>query len=160
VHYATDRMAWKLLKDIPKSAIRKAGRDLSPTEMFTAVCKTTFRAHALGVLANLMVQLIIDCYRSIRTSFTVRSKEGKPVGLDSKELKRLARRTAGNTLKGGASLILASAGAGLGTVLIRPSTGTCIGCAAGDFAGPFLVGLWLDTWIVYGSFSPGVDKGQ
>jgi hypothetical protein len=39
----------------------------------------------------------------------------------------LARRTAGNTLKGGASLILASAGAGLGTVLIRPSTGTWIG---------------------------------
>jgi hypothetical protein len=57
-------------------------------------------------------------------------KEGKPVGLDYKELKQLARRTAGNTLKGGALLILASAGAGLGTVLITPSTGTWIGCAA------------------------------
>ncbi|KAG0560515.1 hypothetical protein M758_10G181600 [Ceratodon purpureus] len=160
VHHVSDRMAWKLLKDIPKSAIRKAGRDLSPAEMFTAVSKTTFRAHALGVLANWMVQLIIDFYRSIRVSFTVRSKEGKPVGLDSKELKRLARRTVGNTLKGSASLVLASVGAGLGTVLIRPSTGTWIGCAAGDFAGPFLVGLWLDTWIVYGSFTPGLDKGQ
>lgn len=161
VHHVSDRMAWKLLKDIPKSAIRKAGRDLSPAEMFTAVCKTTFRAHALGVLANWMVQLVIDFYRSIRVSVTVRSKEGKPVGLDAEELKRLARRTAGNTLKGSASLVLASVGAGLGTVLIRPSTGTWIGCAAGDFAGPFLVGLWLDTWIVYGTFTPGgLDKGQ
>jgi hypothetical protein len=47
--------------------------------------------------------------------------------MDCKELKRLARRTAGNTLKGSASLILAAFGAGLGTVLTRPSTGTWIG---------------------------------
>nr|PNR35682.1 hypothetical protein PHYPA_021532 [Physcomitrium patens] len=160
VHYVSDRTAWKLLKDIPKSAIRKAGRDLSPVEMFTAVSRTTFRAHALGVLANWMVQLIIDSYRTIRLSFILRSKEGKPVGIEVIELKRLGRRTLGNTLKGSASLVLASAGAGLGTILIRPSTGTWIGCAAGDFAGPFLVGLWLDTWIVHGSFTPGSNKGQ
>uniref|UniRef100_A0A7I4AH35 Uncharacterized protein n=1 Tax=Physcomitrium patens TaxID=3218 RepID=A0A7I4AH35_PHYPA len=157
VHHVTDRMACKLLKDISKSAIRKAGRDLSPVEMFTAVSKTTFRAHALGVFANWMVQLMIDSYRSVRISFMVRSKKGKPMGLEIVELKRLARRTAGNTLKGGASLVFASIGAGLGTILIRPSTGTWIGCAAGDFAGPFLVGLWLDTWIVYDSSPPGSD---
>lgn len=57
----------------------------------------------------------------------VRSKKGKPMGLEIVELKRLARRTAGNTLKGGASLVFASIGAGLGTILIRPSTGTWIG---------------------------------
>jgi hypothetical protein len=34
------------------------------------------------------------------------------------------------------------------------------GCAVGDFAGPFLVGIWLDTWIVYGTFTPGGDRGQ
>ena len=84
-------------------------------------------AHALGVLANWMVQLALDIYRSIQNSLTVRTKEGRPAGMDCKELKRLARRTAGNTLKGSASLILASFGAGLGTVLIRPSTGTWIG---------------------------------
>lgn len=84
-------------------------------------------AHALGVVANWMVQLILDIYRSIRNSFILRSKEGKTVGMDYVELKRLARRTAGNTLKGSASLVLASFGAGLGTVLIRPSTGTWIG---------------------------------
>ena len=84
-------------------------------------------AHALGVLANWMVQLALDIYRSIQNSLTVRTKEGRPAGMDCKELKRLARRTAGNTLKGSASLILASFGAGLGTILIRPSTGTWIG---------------------------------
>ena len=97
--------------------------------MFLSIAKTLITmtaAHALAVLANWMVQLVVDFYRSIRVSFTVRS-EGNAVGLDSKELKRLARRIAGNTLKGSASLILASVGAGLGTVLIRPSTGTWIG---------------------------------
>jgi hypothetical protein len=34
------------------------------------------------------------------------------------------------------------------------------GCAVGDFAGPFLVGIWLDTWIVYGTFTPGGDRGH
>jgi hypothetical protein len=87
-------------------------------------------AHALGVAANWMVQLVLDIYRSISASLYVRTKDGKPVGLDAKELKRLARRTVGNTLKGIASLLLASLGAGLGTVLIRPSTGTWIGMFA------------------------------
>ncbi|CAK9223313.1 unnamed protein product [Sphagnum troendelagicum] len=160
VHYVTHRMAWKLLKDIPKSAVRKAARNMSKWQLFIAVCKTTFRAHALGVAANWMVQLVLDIYRSISASLYVRTKDGKPVGLDARELKRLARRTVGNTLKGIASLLLASLGAGLGTVLIRPSTGTWIGCAVGDFAGPFLVGIWLDTWIVYGTFTPGGDRGQ
>jgi len=77
-----------------------------------------------------MVQLVLDIYRSISTSLYVRTKDGKPVGLDARELKRLARRTVGNTLKGIASLLLASLGAGLGTVLIRPSTGTWIGMFA------------------------------
>jgi hypothetical protein len=84
-------------------------------------------AHALGVAANWLVQLVLDIYRSISNSFYVRTKEGKPMGMDARELKRLARRTVGNTLKGIASLVLASLGAGLGTVLIRPSTGTWIG---------------------------------
>jgi hypothetical protein len=160
VHYITHRMAWKLLKDVPKSAVRKAARNMSKWQLFVAVCKTTFRAHALGVAANWLVQLVLDIYRSISNSFYVRTKEGKPVGMDARELKRLARRTVGNTLKGIASLVLASLGAGLGTVLIRPSTGTWIGCAIGDFAGPFLVGIWLDTWIVYGTFTPGGDRSQ
>ncbi|KAL3678500.1 hypothetical protein R1sor_021456 [Riccia sorocarpa] len=155
VHYASPRMAWKLLKDIPKSASRKAGRDVTRFQLFVGVCKTTFRAHALGVMANWVVQLIMDVYRYLRVSTPAKKGEGrKQVAQDSKDFNKLVRKTAGNTLKVGASLALGSVGAGLGTVLIKPSIGTWIGLAAGDLAGPYLVSLWLDGWIFYGTFIP------
>ncbi|BBN20310.1 ribosomal RNA-processing protein 1 [Marchantia polymorpha subsp. ruderalis] len=156
VHYTSRRMAWKLLKDVPKSAVRKAARDITRFELFFGVCKTTFRGHALGVLANWVVQLVLDIYRYIRASFPTKKEEGrKQIAQDNnKDFNRLIRKTAGNTLKIGASLVLASVGAGLGTILIKPSTGTWIGCAAGDLAGPYLIGMWLDVWIFYGTFTP------
>ncbi|KAL2609986.1 hypothetical protein R1flu_028559 [Riccia fluitans] len=155
VHYSSPRMAWKLLKDIPKSAARKAGRDVTRFQLFVGVCKTTFRAHALGVMANWVVQLVMDIYRYLRTPVPSKKGDGrKQVAQDSKDFNKLVRKTVGNTFKVGASLVLGSVGAGLGTVMIKPSIGTWIGLAAGDLAGPYLVSMWLDVWIFYGTFIP------
>ncbi|KAJ7524575.1 hypothetical protein O6H91_17G012200 [Diphasiastrum complanatum] len=156
IHYVTDRVAWKLLKDVPKSAERKAGRYISLWELCFGVCRTTFRAHALGVAANWLVQESLDVYRSLEVLFRQKQGEGKDKkstkgDLETRVLRSLARKTAGNTLKAGGSLIFASLGAGLGAVLIKPSTGTWIGCAVGDLAGTFLVGIWLDTWLLKAS---------
>ncbi|KAG0465869.1 hypothetical protein HPP92_020033 [Vanilla planifolia] len=63
VHHCSQRTAWKLLKDVPKSARRKAERDM-PAYLFSfRVSLTTFRGHALGVLASWIVQIIIEFYR-------------------------------------------------------------------------------------------------
>ncbi|XP_024537624.1 uncharacterized protein LOC9649803 [Selaginella moellendorffii] len=143
------RTAWKLLKDVPKSAVRKARRHITKIELFTGVAKTTFRAHALGVGASCLVQEVLDIYRSGRVIYIHRQNPGRAKG-NKKEidvLHSLARRTAGNSLKAVASLTCASIGAGCGAVLIKPSTGTWIGLAVGDLAGAFLVGYCLDSWI-------------
>uniref|UniRef100_A0A6N2MK58 Uncharacterized protein n=1 Tax=Salix viminalis TaxID=40686 RepID=A0A6N2MK58_SALVM len=42
VHHISQRMAWKLLKDVPKSAMRKAERECQ-TVYFFRVCRSTFR---------------------------------------------------------------------------------------------------------------------
>ncbi|CAM6123397.1 unnamed protein product [Calypogeia fissa] len=162
VIYASPRIAWKLLKDVPKSAVRKSARIPSKWRLFWAVQHTAFRGHALGVMANWVVQLVLDIYRYLRASVPKKRLEGKKKGVQepqeardpNKDFNKLLRKTAGNSLKGGASLVFASIGAGLGTVLIKPSIGTWIGCAAGDLAGPYIIGMWLDAWIFYGTFSP------
>ncbi|WMV26025.1 hypothetical protein MTR67_019410 [Solanum verrucosum] len=43
VHYVSQRMAWKLLKDVPKSAARKAQRGMPSMIYFCSVTKTTCR---------------------------------------------------------------------------------------------------------------------
>ncbi|XP_076897590.1 uncharacterized protein LOC143550929 [Bidens hawaiensis] len=52
VHHFSQRAAWKLLKDIPKSAMRKANRGMPFYTYFFCVSKTTFRGHLLGVAAS------------------------------------------------------------------------------------------------------------
>lgn len=84
------------------------------------------------MIANWVVQLVLDMYRYGRASLSKRQVEGKKQGKQglqdpSKDFKGLMRKAAGNSLKGGASLVLASIGAGVGTVLIKPSIGTWIG---------------------------------
>lgn len=104
--------------------------DASYVDLFlSTMLQICVAGHALGVLANWVVQLVLDIYRYIRASFPTKKEEGrKQIAQDNnKDFNRLIRKTAGNTLKIGASLVLASVGAGLGTILIKPSTGTWIG---------------------------------
>ncbi|MBA0580388.1 hypothetical protein Gorai_022608, partial [Gossypium raimondii] len=63
VIYVSQRMAWKLLKDVPKSAVRKSQRGMPATVYLFRVSRTTFRGHLLGVTAAWIVQTGIEIYR-------------------------------------------------------------------------------------------------
>lgn len=134
VHYVSQRMAWKLLKDVPRSAVRKAGRGMPTLVYIYSVTRTTFRGHCLGVLASWIVQVGIDICRLFR------SKDD-----DTEEKVRLlGKKVYIATVRCGASLVFASIGAGIGASFLRPSTGQWIGCAIGDVAGPVIVSMCLE----------------
>lgn len=140
VHYVSQRMAWKLLKDVPKSAVRKAGRGMPITTYCYCVSKTTFRGHLLGVLASWIVQVGIDVYRFFRSIFTAREDS-----VDTRaQVRILGTKVYGATVRCGSSLVFASIGAGIGVTLFRPSTGQWIGCAVGDLAGPVVVAFCFE----------------
>ncbi|GMY30987.1 Isopentenyl-diphosphate delta-isomerase [Fagus crenata] len=140
VHYVSQRMAWKLLKDVPKSAVRKAGRRMPTLVYFYSVSKTTFRGHFLGVAASWLVQVGIEIYRFFSSIF----KDGSD-DLDKEErVKILGKKVSCATVRCGSSLVFASIGAGIGATLIRPSIGQWIGCAVGDLAGPIIVSVCLE----------------
>lgn len=134
VHYVSQRMAWKLLKDVPRSAVRKAGRGMPTLVYIYSVTRTTFRGHCLGVLASWIVQVGIDICRLFR------SKDD-----DTEEKVRLlGKKVYIATVRCGASLVFASIGAGIGASFLRPSTGQWIGCAIGDVAGPVIVSMCFE----------------
>ncbi|XP_031258953.1 uncharacterized protein LOC116117060 [Pistacia vera] len=141
VHYVSQRTAWKLLKDAPKSAMRKAERGLPTFVYFVRVSRTTLKGHFLGVAASWIVQIGIEVYRSI--SRIVKSGEESDK-VKSQEAKLLGKKVSGVTIRCGASLVFASIGAGIGATIIRPSVGQWIGCAVGDLAGPIIVTFCLD----------------
>lgn len=163
VRHVSKRTAWKLLKDIPLSSQRKAGRRLLTSELLIAVTKTTFRAQLLGIAAGWLVQLLVDIFFCIRALYRRRRK--LPAGstvwfsqIEREELVFLIRKTVGNTLKCGASLLLASIGSGLGVVLISSNWGQRIGCALGELLGGVAMSHVIDPWIVFGTFGfPDVD---
>lgn len=142
VHYVSQRLAWKLLKDTPKSAARKAQRGMPTLTYIYSVGRTTFRGHFLGVLASWLVQVGIDAYRFFSRFYG--SKEETDEVDRAAELQFLGRKIYIATLRCGASLIFASIGAGLGAILIRPTTGQWIGCALGDLAGPVILSLCFE----------------
>lgn len=160
VRRVSRRTAWKLLKDLPSSSTRKAGRLLPKMELLTGVTKTTFRGQLLGIAASWLVQLLIDIYSYIRALYRRRRKmqTGIDYHVEKEELAFFLRKTVGNTLKCGAALALSSVGAGIGVVLIRPSWGQRFGCMAGEFAGVMGMSYLIDRWIVFGTLGdPEVD---
>ncbi|XP_077230177.1 uncharacterized protein LOC143863386 [Tasmannia lanceolata] len=136
VHYVSQRIAWKLLKDLRKSASRKAKRGMPPLWYFYCVSKTTFRGQCLGAAAQWLVQIGIDIYRFI-----------SPISNSNEEVDRaeqiqlLRKKVLGTTLRCGATLFFGSAGAGFGAIVFPPSTGQWIGCALGEMAGPIIVAV-------------------
>lgn len=81
--------------------------------------------HFLGVLAPWLVQGGVDVYRFF--SRMCGSKEETDEVDTAEQLKLLGRKIYVITLRCGASLIFASIGAGLGAILVRPTTGQWIG---------------------------------
>jgi len=146
VYYASPRMAWKLLKDVPKSAVRKAGRGMPTLVYFFSVSRTTFRGHFLGVAASWLVQVGIDIYRFFSSIY--KPKEEGASNIDKAEQARLlGKRVCGVTIRCGASLVFASIGAGVGAKLFQPSTGQWIGCAIGDLSGPIIVSFCFEKFL-------------
>ncbi|KAJ6754078.1 ISOPENTENYL-DIPHOSPHATE DELTA-ISOMERASE [Salix purpurea] len=142
VHHISQRMAWKLLKDVPKSAMRKAERGMPKMVYFFRVCRSTFRGHFLGVAASWLVQVGIEFYRFF-SHLTKPEEESNNVD-KSEQVKILGKKVTGVTVRCGASLVFASIGAGVGATLFRPSRGQWIGCAVGDLAGPVIVSICLE----------------
>ncbi|KAJ0981926.1 hypothetical protein J5N97_010181 [Dioscorea zingiberensis] len=132
VHYVSQRMAWKLLKDIRKSSRRKAERDMSTPYFVFSVSRTTFRGHMLGVAASWIVQIGVDAYRCF-----IRKPEDDLLVDGKEKIRMFGKKVYATTIKCTASLVFASVGAGI-CALIHPSTGQWIGCALGDFAGPVI----------------------
>lgn len=145
VSYFSQRVAWKLLKDAPKSAMRKAQRGMPTTLYCYSVTRTTLRVHCLGVAASWIVQVGVDIYRSLYRLFN--SKEELDEVDTREELQLLGKKIYAATLRCTASLVFAAIGAGIGASLIRPSLGQWIGCAAGDLAGPLVVTFCFDKLL-------------
>ncbi|XP_051133024.1 uncharacterized protein LOC127252763 [Andrographis paniculata] len=143
VHYVSQRMAWKLLKDVPKSATRKAARGMPTTTYAFCVSRTTFRGHCLGILASWIVQVGIDIYRFLRSISKPKEEGDDPVDT-SEQARVLVKKVCGTTVRCGASLIFASIAAGIGATFIRPSAGQWIGCALGDLSGPVIVAFCFE----------------
>lgn len=143
VHYVSQRMAWKLLKDIPRSATRKAGRNMPTLVYFYCVSRTTFRGHMLGVAASWLVQVGMDLYRFFSSGFKAQHEEDNDLD-QTKQVGVLGQKVFIATIRCSSSLIFAAIGAGIGATLVRPSLGQWIGCAAGDLAGPIIVAFCAD----------------
>lgn len=141
VHYVSRRMAWKLLKDVPRSAKRKALRGWSSPFFFYSVSRTTLRGQLLAVLATWLVQIGMDIYHCLFIKINDSDEE-----LDgSEKLRLLARKVSISTGRCCASLIFASIIGGIGA-LFHPSIGQWVGCAIGDFAGPLVVTTCIETF--------------
>ncbi|XP_004291559.1 PREDICTED: uncharacterized protein LOC101293551 [Fragaria vesca subsp. vesca] len=149
VYYVSQRMAWKLLKDLSKSAMRKAGRRMPTYVFFFSVSKTTMRGHCLAIAASWIISVGIDIYRTCYGMMNS-TEDIDEIGT-AQRLKLLGNKVGRTTLKCGASLIFASIGAGIGATLFHPSTGQWVGCVLGDVAGPLIV-----SYSLYRSFDPEI----
>ncbi|KAK7305488.1 hypothetical protein VNO77_43394 [Canavalia gladiata] len=142
VHHVPRRTAWKLIKDVPQSAVRKAGRKMPISIYFCSVSKATFRGYLLGVSASWLVQVGIGLFQC----FNSKLKNGND-NVEKAKRKRLIRQMiVMATVRCNASLIFASIGAGIGA-LIRPSVGQCVGCAVGDLVGPVIVAVGANKFF-------------
>nr|GMC75542.1 Protein sym-1 like [Ipomoea batatas] len=145
VHYVSQRMAWKLLKDVPRSAVRKAGRGMPTLVYIYSVTRTTFRGDFFFFLGVVFLVPLFHMYLSIISSFSIfhclrRSKDDNT----EEKVRLLGKKVYIATVRCGASLVFASIGAGIGASFLRPSTGQWIGCAIGDVAGPVIVSMCFE----------------
>ncbi|KAL1544013.1 hypothetical protein AAHA92_20916 [Salvia divinorum] len=121
VHYASQRVAWKLLKDVPKSAVRKALRKLPTCTFCFCVSRTTFRGHLLGVVASWAVQVGLDMYGFI-CSITKSKKDSYESTYTKDEFKILGTKVYGQW----------------------------VGCVLGDLGGPIIIAFCFEKlgWVL------------
>ncbi|XP_024636359.1 uncharacterized protein [Medicago truncatula] len=139
-HYGSRKMAWRLIKDVPTSAARKAGRKMPTYIYFFSVSKATCRGNMLGIAASWIVQVGVRIFQFFATKS--RNEDGS---INKAERNRIFKQKVFlATLRCNASLIFASIGGGIGATLIRPSIGQWIGCAVGDLTGPVIVAVFAN----------------
>ncbi|KAI8557495.1 hypothetical protein RHMOL_Rhmol04G0015000 [Rhododendron molle] len=97
----------------------------------------------LVIAAWWLVQSGIDAYRFFSNVF----KEDNNRVERAEQLQLLVKKVYANTLKGAASLVFASIGAGIGATLFHPSAGQWIGCTVGDLAGPVVLSFCLEKFF-------------
>ncbi|XP_027337489.1 uncharacterized protein LOC113851216 [Abrus precatorius] len=136
VRYVSRKRAWRLLKDVPESAARKAGRKMPSLVYFYSVSRATFRGHLIGFSASWLVQVGIRLFQF----FNPMSKNND--GISKAERMRILRHKVFiATVRCNASLIFASVGAAIGATLFRPSIGQWVGGVVGDLVGPVIVAV-------------------
>ncbi|URE16687.1 hypothetical protein MUK42_35382 [Musa troglodytarum] len=106
VQHVSQRMAWKLLKDVPRSAKRKFDRGMPTLLFFYSVSRTTFRGHMLGVAASWIIQVIIEIYRCF---FRKHNNDDEDININEK-IRLFRRKLFGTTVKCSASEIEESTG--------------------------------------------------
>ncbi|KAE8693575.1 hypothetical protein F3Y22_tig00110809pilonHSYRG00236 [Hibiscus syriacus] len=164
----SQRMAWKLLKDVPNQlsgnpkgdclpqcTSSKLAEQLSDVKIITNVSiifkvildlvvtsfllsptkKIVYIGHLLGVVDAGLVQTGMKSTDSLLTQRTPK----RVIGSTRKSKQNFLERGFWDYHQGGASLIFASIGAGIGATLLR-----LFGCAAGDLAGPIVVSVCLE----------------
>ncbi|KAJ1381263.1 hypothetical protein SESBI_45294 [Sesbania bispinosa] len=140
VRYASPKRAWRLLKDVPESAARKASRRMPTLNYFYTVTRATTRGQVLGIAASWLVQVGIR----VCQFFTSMSKNEHGDIDKAERIRLLKHRVLIATVRCNASIIFSSIGAAIGATLFRPSAGQWIGCFVGDLAGPVIVAVFAD----------------
>ncbi|CAN6546246.1 unnamed protein product [Malus baccata var. baccata] len=145
VHYVSRRMACKLLKDVPKPAMRKSGRRLPTVVFIFSVSRATFRGEGLGLAATWLIEVGVEISRFI--SRMIRSREEDDDDTDlGEQLKLLGKKVSGTSIRCGASLAFGSIGAGIGATLPLSAlqwVSILVSCIVGESAGPAIVSYCL-----------------
>mmetsp|Transcript_33161 Transcript_33161/g.72319 ORF Transcript_33161/g.72319 Transcript_33161/m.72319 type:complete len:318 (-) Transcript_33161:570-1523(-) len=155
-----ERTMWKLMKDIAKSAQRKASNPVLECSRSISraarVGRTALRGYAVTVSAEVVVQQCITTKNVAMKVYTV--KASKELSEEQKKLEAqrcwswLFRQSVFSVARAVGSLTFVSLGCGV-VVFVRPRDAptwaywsTLAGLSAGELAGDFLVSMWLDKW--------------
>eukprot|EP00238_Polyblepharides_amylifera_P009645 CAMPEP_0196578906 /NCGR_PEP_ID=MMETSP1081-20130531/12383_1 /TAXON_ID=36882 /ORGANISM="Pyramimonas amylifera, Strain CCMP720" /LENGTH=233 /DNA_ID=CAMNT_0041898295 /DNA_START=367 /DNA_END=1068 /DNA_ORIENTATION=- len=150
--FCSSRTMWKLMKDIPGSARKKAGMPLleaAPRVSRAAkMTRTCARGYILIVVSDALVQQSLITYKAVGQARQLRKAN------QSTDIvwQKLARQSVHNLAKMVGILTAASLACGV-VVLLRPREcpriaywGTLAALSVGDLLGDLAVGLCCDEW--------------
>nr|XP_043608102.1 uncharacterized protein LOC122579907 [Erigeron canadensis] len=144
VHHCSQRVAWKLLKDVSKSCIRKADRGLPFYTYFFCVSRTTFRAQILGIASSWLVQVGFQCFYFVCDILKSNGELENVADDHTERVKVFRKKVYCATARCGTALVIGSIAAGIGTTIFRPAFGQAWGRIVGDLAGTQIVTTYLE----------------
>jgi len=131
----SDRALSKLVKDVPKSAVRKLARNGSRLQTSAAIFRTALRGEALGCLSVAIVE-------QLHFSIVFARKKGASAEVEKQggALTAYVKFTLRNTLRAAIAVAMSAAGAAAGSAAL-PGYGT----SGGQLALSFVVDAVLNT---------------